>query len=73
MGSYGRGIEIGREGAYLSARGQTMKRLGDWFLLGYFALCVGWAIVQAWVDNRQIEREKQTETERPSEPQRPAA
>jgi hypothetical protein len=49
-----------------------MKRLGDWLLLGYFALCVVWAIVQAWLDNRAIKRGKEIEKDRPA-PQRPAA
>jgi hypothetical protein len=48
-----------------------MKR-GDWFLLGYFASCVIWAILQAWLDNRRIARAKPIE-EDPSLPQRPAA
>jgi hypothetical protein len=51
---------------------KAMKR-GDWLLLGYFGGCFIWAIVQAWLDNRQLAREKPTEAEGPSTPQRPAA
>jgi hypothetical protein len=49
-----------------------MKR-GDWLLLGYFGGCLIWAIVQAWLDNRQLERERRSEAEKPSAPERPAA
>ena len=38
-------------------------KLGDWFLLGYFLLCVVLPVIQAWVDNRANTRVNETEDE----------